>query len=160
MVSLNQTRSGYLINAYIAYPHLCTNMLRDVLNFRLKIVLEIFQDCHSYIKISQTIHKLRLITKSSNTEAGCLPSESADSNIDIFGLVFYCISYFICGLETQSFISFEMYYIAILTSKIFYGYVCEFRLTMSCTIFSPCQAFFDLFVESLFFIMYLFNPVV
>ena len=29
-----------------------------------------------------------MITKSSNTEAGCLPSESADSNIDIFGLVF------------------------------------------------------------------------
>ena len=149
MVSLNQTRSGYLINASIAYPHLCTNMLRDVLNFRLKIVLEIFQDCHSYKRYLR-LFILRLLIKSSNTEAGYLPSESADSNIDIFGLVFYCISYFICGLETQSFISFEMYYIAILTSKIFYGFVCEFRLTMSCTIFLPCQAYFDLLLEGVF----------
>ena len=153
MVSLNQTRSGYLINASIAYPHLCTNMLRDVLNFRLKNSLKNEYSRIVTVTSNQMVWEnwiLRLIIKSSNTEAGYLPSKSADSNIDIFGLVFYCISYFICGLETQSFISFEMYYIAILTSKIFYGYVCEFRLTMSCTIFSQCQAYFDLFLERFF----------
>ena len=126
MVSLNQTRSGYLINASIAYPHLCTNMLRDVLNFRLKNSLKneysriVTVTSNQMVWENWILQLLRLIIKSSNTEAGYLPSESADSNIDIFGLVFYCISYFICGLETQSFISFEMYYIAILTSKIFF----------------------------------------
>ena len=38
--------------------------------------------------ISEYSSTLRLIIKPSNTEAKCLPSESADSNIDISGLVF------------------------------------------------------------------------